>query len=214
MSGDEGGDSANSYPVMGWIAELTPHLLVGPCPRSSDDIGYLIRNKRVDQFIIVSPKAESRDAYQGFFTDAAGREPILPHPRIDRFPFDIAEYVSKGRLKEEQQRHKAAYYVTHALKIAKLMKAHPERVLYVHDRTGFMNEAYIAFAVWVLACPDSKTMLPADPLVWIKEKMYEALFDDDSDNKELLMAVWAEARSILRAQQIFGGASNIKRAKK
>lgn len=182
-------------PIMGWVTPLTNTIYIGPLPYTSDEVRYLTKTCQVSLFVNLLPESNTRrDAYKKYF----GLDTTCT---IKSFPLDLASHNIKGRLKTDQQQSTAVVYVNLARAIvAFYKKTYTGKVMYIHSKTGFLDEAFIGFAVWQLLYPET---FPADPVKWIEMNHYKMLLDDDADNKELLRLTCAEAKRIVTASKYF-----------
>ncbi len=188
----------DDIPIMSWIVPLTNTVYIGPLPFTSDEVAYLTRVIGVSLFINLLPDNEEykkkRDAYRKYFG-------LDGKCVVRSFPLDIASYNIKGRLKKDQQQSAAVVYVNIARSIVDFYSDNfKDKVMYIHSKTGFMDEAYIGFAVWQLLYPHT---FPADAIDWIGQNHYKMLLDDDADNKQLLRLICAEAKKIVTASKMF-----------
>lgn len=109
-------------------------------------------------------------------------EEIELHLKVRRLIFDKTAFEPVGRTKELKKKSMGEYYATHIRLVLKDIKD-LSQVIYIHGKTGVMEEAYIAFGLWKLISPAD---FPRDILQWIKEMNYEWLFNDDVDAREMM----------------------------
>jgi hypothetical protein len=197
--------------TMSWVSRITPKILFGPKPESKQDVEYLkrfvgtivnllipsatytkiseFRSKRMMKRAVMTSQS-----YLGYYDIDEDAEEFPMH--YISLPFDVDAIVATGRLKEDQMRKRADAYVQHARKIASAAKAGS---IYIHSKTGFLTEAFIAFAVWGLTA--SKQEAPTDIRVWFSQTVNAPqstinmnVFNEDEENLLLLECIWKEAR--------------------
>lgn len=198
--------------TMSWVSRITPKILFGPKPESKQDVEYLKRfvgtivnllmpsatYTKVSEFRhkrMMKRAVKSSESYLGHYDPYEDAEDEFPL-RYVSLPFDVDAIVATGRLKEDQMRKRADAYVQHARKIVAAAKAGS---IYIHAKTGFLTEAFIAFAVWGLTV--SKQEAPADIRVWFAQTVNAPqstinmnVFNEDEENMLLLECIWKEAR--------------------
>lgn len=201
---------------MSWVSRITPKILFGPKPESRQDVEYLMRfagnivnllmpsatYTKISEFALsarsMKRAVKTSESYVGYFDADSGDDFPM---RYVPLPFDVDAIVATGRLKEDQMRKRADAYVQHARKIvaATIGASGTEGGLYIHAKTGFLTEAFLAFAVWGLTA--SKQDAPADIRVWFAQTLNAPestinmnVFNEDEENMLLLECIWKEAR--------------------
>lgn len=87
---------------------------------------------------------------------------------------------------------KIAHYLAIAKRIALILETSGTKI-YLHYRTGFSEEAFIAFLVWYM---HDKRTFPVDVGMWLVNNQYERLLDNEEQR-----ALLNEAIDVLKHQQ-------------
>lgn len=203
------------YPIMSWVTELTPHLLFGPPPKTLDELGYLVTVRHISHIINVCDKSSNQRTAKGYKRDESYKMYFDTfgddyRPLAFAFPLEIGSFQATGRLKSDQLKNAAQHYLKHARTIVTHIEKHPKgNRFYLHQKTGFDQEVYVAFAVWLLWCnPEG-----VDPLAWLKEGNHDILLDRDPDKLALLAEIWKEGVILLKAKSMFTRSTTVKKPK-
>lgn len=186
-------EKKREIPIMSWVTPLTDRLLIGPLPYTLNEVLYLTKVKKVNLFVnLLTEKGNGYEKY------------LKNKDMLHNFPLDMTKHDIRGRLKSDQQKSTALIYIELARSIVTLLSAASfvDKVVYIHSKSGFMDEAFIGFAVWQLIAT-ATVPFPVDPLAWIAANHYKMLLDDDYDNKEVLKIICAEIKTIKHASKFF-----------
>ena len=191
------------FPIMAWVTELIPNrLYIGPKPKTEENTGFILKNIGVSIFISLLPY----DVNLYYTTHFSKIIPPCfskkaPMPLVIRRHFDETPHKKKGNTKKEQLMNKGLFYAEFAKSLLKVINTRrATEAIYIHHTGGYMEEVFIGFALWVLM--GEGPPLPKDPIEWI-EKHNERLLDGDSDNKELMAAIWFKAKELNKATSMF-----------
>lgn len=202
--------------MKGLVIRLTPTLLFGPPPKTRDDLKFLIKERGVTLILntcaltnertksgvdraefymqLLKPKERDNKRYHNDEVEEEEEDNEELFVSMKRVALNLFEFEAQGRTKDLQEQSLARYYVAHARLLQKeveeankkLRNPLQKHVVYIHNGSGIMEEAYLAFALWDDA--------PKDVLQWIKDNHYEWLFDDDNDKKHMLTLVLDEVK--------------------
>lgn len=177
--------------VMSYVVPCTPWLYFGPPPRTAQDVEYLRKVCKVTD--IVNMRTDKSCFYKRHFEEQ--EEGAV---NIIFLPTDTTQWPSVGRLKKDQLLNRARRYVDHARPVT-LKKT---RVLYIHDRSGEEEEAFIAFALWGLMATDPLPPPPV-PSTWLREKQQFMVFRQDGEKLNMADVIMKEAQHMQRVQSMF-----------
>jgi hypothetical protein len=164
--------------VMPWVSELIPErLLVGPFPCSKEDIGYLGDTLHVS-FVVNIREVTNETTRTGlnkasWYTCFFGKT---------KNPISDTRVPLPANVPKMNQKEQIKMYTGMASRISTLMNEHPGQAFYIHNQTGFDEEAFLAFMVWAML--DKKTV-PKDLGGWLVENKYEQLVQDEHQRNAL-----------------------------
>jgi hypothetical protein len=196
------------FPPMPWVTLLIDGVLyIGAKPRTEEHVGYLLQNLQINCFVSLLPT--NTDLYYESYMPYVCNGCDLTKDNITTHvvPLDLSTFKKSGITKEQQLESKAVWYVKFCKMLLHKLETQKNKKIYLFHETGYMEEVFVGVCLWVLLQPDV-TQLPSDIIKWIETN--ERLLDGDSDNKELMQAIWKRVQHEERVKTLFFG----KRVKK
>ena len=189
--------------VVPWLCILVKErLMFGPFINQRLDMLQLIHGHGVTHIVNMCPlteevtektKLNKATWYTQFFENLQDAEPTLVRLPI---PNDLSTYNETKQIE---------FYIQTAKHVCDLWKD-PRNVVYVHNKTGFDEEAMVSLLAWQMF----DKAFPKDVCKWLRENMYERVLDDE-DKKALLAK--ALEKSISRKSTMLDAWVTVKKAK-
>lgn len=185
-------EEADIY-VMPWLSKLlNGRILVGPFPGSKADVYHLEKKQNVGLFINMRPETDettksgnNKETYYSMHFEDGEEKKIIRDSDV-MLPADF------GSLNEKKQ---IAYYLKAGKAVVKLINEFRVPV-YIHNKTGCDEEAFLGFVVWaylhLASCPACP---PNDFRKWLKENTYEKLLDSNEGYKDMLKKAMIEIQA-------------------
>ncbi|MBX9636666.1 MAG: hypothetical protein K2Q45_03855 [Nitrosomonas sp.] len=184
--------------VIAWLTVLIKdRLYVGPDIKQKEDILHMVKHLGVTHIINMKPhtdevveelKLNKAVCYARFFDAKTNVNPDIVRICV---PNDMAT------MKEPKQ---IVFYAQAAKQIADLLSEKRSNVLYVHNRSGFDEEALAAILAWQRF---DKQSFPENIVAWLNEHLYEGLLKS-VEQKDLLQKALTQAKE----QEKSGGIHN------
>lgn len=183
-------DKAVENHIIPWLCTLIKHrLYVGPFITQKLDMHHLIQVLGVTHIINmcvateqVTKKANLNKAswYTCYFDEKT--------TKIDATLVRLPIPDDLNTLNETKQ---IAFYTSAAKHVADLLSEANKNVLYVHNKTGFDEEAFTAILAWQMY--DKKSFPVANITLWLRENMFERVLDTE-EQQALLQKALAQSK--------------------
>lgn len=171
-----------------WLCTLVKDRLhFGPFINQRDDMSELVAGMAVTHIVNMCPlteevtektKLNKATWYTQFLENIGGGEDV----ELVRLPVppDLSTYNETKQIE---------FYIQTAKHVAELCED-PRNTVYIHNKTGFDEEAMVAILAWQMFDP----LFPAQVTEWLKTNLYERVLDDE-DKKALLNKALLKSKS-------------------
>jgi len=173
-----------------WLCTLIPHrLLVGPFPSRKEDLYHLVHELGVTHMInmcVETDKTTQKGGlnkaswYTCYFNKLIG---IDPH--MIRLPLP-ADFTLWSETKQIE------FYLSSAKILCGHLKEDDKATLYVHNKSGFAEEAMTSLLAWRLF---DKVKFPENVQEWLRKNMFERVLDSE-DQMALLKRAVEKSKSL------------------
>lgn len=169
---------------MPWTTELIKgRLYVGPFLKDRLDALYVVRvmnaSHVVNMFPLTTEVTKSGEPRDTWYEKAHWENFVNPkvHPQLPevvRLP--IPDPSSNEALNKINETKQLAYYMSVAKRVASILETNLNATVYIHQKTGFDEEACVGFLAWHIY---SRATCPTDVNVWCDKEKYERVLNTE-----------------------------------
>ena len=175
-------DASHEIP---WLCTLlNKRLYIGPFPSRKEDLDHLVLQlgvTHVFNMCVATDEVNEKTGlnralwYSCYFNPKRGVDPHVV--RSAPVPSDFVLWSETKQIE---------FYLSAAKQIATLLEQDKYVTIYVHNKTGFAEEAFAAILAWRLF---DKQTFPENVQAWLKDKLYERVLDNEDQMAMLKKAV-------------------------
>lgn len=166
---------------MAWVVSLHERIHFGPAPGSKEDMEYLHDILHVNCIVNLRPLSN----------------------RKTKADYDTTEWYRDIIKKQEWGTHVvrleiSSDYIRMAQHVLEFLNQSDGVVIYIHNVTGFVEEAFVALLLWKL----SGLSKEKDPSEWLEKNYYGKVLEDPEQRKQL-GDLWKEVQQLARMRGFF-----------
>lgn len=171
-----------------WLCTLIEsRLFIGPFPSRKEDVEHLIQNLGVTHMINLCVETDKRTK-NGLSSDSwytcYFKEKVMECDMV-RMPLP-SDFILWSETKQIE------FYLQTAKNVCDYLSKNKNIALYIHNKTGFAEEAMVAILAWRLF---DKQSFPVNVQAWLKLNMFERVLDSE-DQLALLKKAIEKSKSV------------------
>ena len=171
--------------VMSQVTHLGNDIYIGPTPSKKDDVLYLRNKLEISCIVDLTPiKLDQKWSYRDHLP-AEDKYTKFIHVE---FNMDTLSSVN-GKTVVEKNQKEASRYVEFCEKIKSQIESFGAKKIFIHNQTGFKEEAIVGFTLLKLMYPDDA---PENPCQWLTDKQYNMILSDSGETRELMLRIYKE----------------------